>query len=711
MSGQGFHPRMFRYSFDGEEIDIEEIIFTIENGNHVIYFKHNGIQNRVEMFHSQIEETWVEFNRTNQSQGVSRKSRNNVSGTNNDSRKNNNVENETFSSESNVSTEPFVVETFTEIHREKLHFLQYLILQFRERIDLSNLIHDDSPYKLIKGDTQSGKSFLFWSLIWIQQNILGVHPFVLTHNSKESQSAMIKKELNDFNTLLQNHHLPTLKVSNTLKDLEEDVIPIILGNSAQTTKLINYIQNSLENIIINVDEADLIFQDNNWTTSSKKLQKNIKWILDKEIPFWMITATPFAVWLSKVLTKVKTFHFQPNKSYRSLTKEKFKIHFLEQECNMKNHEELLKIFTNVIVPYVNYLENNPLRYYAILYDMFHTKVLMENFAKFISKKTKTTANVIYRKNAKECVQQFKNGKKTEKSFSSIKDFFNYLEMENSRDFQHVIAGEFASRANTFRPSREHGSGGLLVHVNYCSEQTHMETFVQKQRMTGDYDAHYPVQLQIMKKKNYYHLIHEIENFDKLCSFLNSNCHPRDEMEGKRINQVGKHSRKAIDDTKYCEKRNEEYIEFETQQEFDNFKAEKGENKIHGQFMNEIFQELTLPSNFNYTNALIRSYCPPLQNFHIATTARRFQELNDIYHRFHTENYSTGRYTTGDITNQNKLFIIRWKDNFTDYQYTKDTRDLYDEKFSHDIYFPYYATNGKIRVYKNDGKKTGILRFS
>lgn len=704
MSEQGVYHDLIVYTFNGETIDIKKTKRTIENGNDVFYYNDDGVNNRVELRHSQIQETWVEFNRKNQCQSRSGRSQNNVLHRKNDSQSHDIVEN------GSCSSDPFVIETFSEIPDEKLNFLQQLILKFRDRIHLSDLIYDNSIYKLIRGDTQSGKSGLFWSIVWIQQNIFGVHPFVLTHNSKESQSAMTKKELSDFNRVLQDNGLPSLKVTDTLKNLEADVIPVILANSAQMAKLINYIQNSMENIIINCDEADLIFQDNNCTASSKKLQKKIEWILEKKIPMLMITATPYAVWLSKMLPRVKTFHFQPKASYRSLSNEKIKTHFVKEDCDMKNHEELFKIFTNIIVPYVTHLENNPLRYYAILYDMFPTKKSMDDYARFISEKRQTTAYVVYRKNLKECVQQFKNGKKTEISFSSIKEFFNYLEQENSKDFQHVIASEFASRANTFRPSREYGSGGLLAHINYCSQQTHMETFVQKQRMTGDYDALYPTQLQIMKKKDYYRLIREIENFNELCTMLYSNCHPRDEMEGKRLNLVGKHSRQAIDDTQYHQKKNQEYIEFETQEEFENFIATIGAHKIHGQFMNEIYQEIHLPSNFTYTNTRIRQYCPPLRNLHIASTTRRFEELNDIYHRFHTENYSSGRYTTGDITNKNKLFIIHWKDNFTNHQYTKDTKDLYDEKFSHDIYFPYYATNGKIRVYKNDGRKTGILTF-
>ena len=96
--------------------------------------------------------------------------------------------------------------------------------------------------------------------------------------------------------------------------------------------------------------------------------------------------------------------------------------------------------------------------------------------------------------------------------------------------------------------------------------------------------------------------------------------------------------------------------------------------------------------------------------HVATTERRFQELNDIYHRHFTKNYSDGRYTVGCNTDNEKLYLIKWKDNFTNNHYEKDEKEEYNQVFKDNIYFPYYATNGKIRVYKNDGRNTAQITF-
>ncbi len=598
---------------------------------------------------------------------------------------------------------------------KELEFFFEILKKYSNLIDLNALVNSTAHNRLVIGKTQSSKSSLFWCLVWIQSKIIKVQPIVVCFNSKESRHAMIHKEMKDFNRLLTSHGVAPLKVVSNFDQMDDYSVPILLGNTRQLKKLKSYIsQHPEKNFIVNVDEADLIFQDIDWQSSSKKLQRDIKSIMDMNVALWLITATPFAIWFSKLMDNVQTFILKPKESYRSLQNGKIKVALVDKTVNLKDTKVLLDFYHQKVIPHVESLGENSLNYYAILYDSFHTKKSMLSFAQFVSKETQKNAYVVNRMSNKVCVQQVSNGILTSLKFSSIEDLFNHLERENSKDFQHLIAGEFASRANTWRPSRNVGSGGLIAHVNYSPTGSHMERNVQKQRQTGEYDDSFPTQLQIMQEKDYYDLIRELENIESLSKELEEPCHPREKIDGKRINHVGPHSRPSSDDSKYSASRKEESLEFENHADFENFTKNKGVHNFHS-FMNEVVDVIPFAPSRPYTNQEIKkqllSKHPNIDYLHIATTKERFDTLNNIYQRHFKKNYANGRYTVGSIDNRENLYLIQWKENFTNNHFETSEKEEYNNIFKHHIYFPYYATNGKIRVYKNDGRKTAEIHFS
>ena len=130
-----------------------------------------------------------------------------------------------------------------------------------------------------------------------------------------------------------------------------------------------------------------------------------------------------------------TFVLQPKQQYRCLKNGGIRAVFLDEKTNMKDHKVLVSLFNDRIKPYVENLSANALKYYAILWDSFHIKKDMLNFAKYISNVTSTDAYVIYRINNKVCVQKVINGEETSIFFPSIQELFNTLERNNSREFQ------------------------------------------------------------------------------------------------------------------------------------------------------------------------------------------------------------------------------------------------------------------------------------
>ena len=602
---------------------------------------------------------------------------------------------------------------------KNITFFMEILKVYAPLIDLEALLDSTAKHRLCVGKTQSSKSCLFWCLVWIQLIILNQNPIVICYNSKSSLHAMIHKEMKDFNTWASEFEIPPLKVTFVLHQDEKGSVPILLGNAHKVSKLVQYIrspENHGKDFVINIDEADLIFQDNNFNKSSKKLQKNIMWLVNHGIPFLLITATPFAIWISKLMEDLQTFVLQPKQQYRCLKNGGIRAVFLDEKTNMKDHKVLVSLFNDRIKPYVENLSANALKYYAILWDSFHIKKDMLNFAKYISNVTSTDAYVIYRINNKVCVQKVINGEETSIFFPSIQELFNTLERNNSREFQHLIGSQFASRANTWRPSRSVGSGGLIAHVNYnCG---HMETILQKQRLTGEYDEFYPKQIQFLTKNSYYKILREDENIQLGSEEMKDPCNPREILQGRRINFTGPHSRSAIDDSKYVCKKKEEFKEFQNLEKFEEYKKEKGEQYFHEQFMNQIIDEFPFPADRAYTapniKAIIFERHPHLrkknEKLHVATTTRRFDHLNSIYYRHTQAEYSQGEYTVGSVANREKIYLVQWKPEFTDYHYSKDEKDIYDQVFQHDIYFPYFCTNGKVRIYKNDGRYTAQMSF-
>lgn len=252
--------------------------------------------------------------------------------------------------------------SYKDVDSKDLTFFLDIIKKYSELIDLNSLVHSSAFNRLIIGKTQSSKSSLFWCLVWIQLKILKKKPVVLCLNSKESKQAMIHKEMKDFNILLGSYGVSPLEVVSNLKTMHNNSVPILLGNSRQVKKLKSYIHQHQNNeFIVNVDEADLIFQDNDWENSSKKLQKDIKWLIDMNVPFWLITASPFAIWFSKIMENVQTFVLKPKESYRSLQNEKMKVAYVDKELNMKDHKVLLALYRDKVVPHVESFGENYLK--------------------------------------------------------------------------------------------------------------------------------------------------------------------------------------------------------------------------------------------------------------------------------------------------------------------------------------------------------------
>ena len=599
----------------------------------------------------------------------------------------------------------------------ELKFLNAIVKKYALRIDLNAIVNSSARTRLIIGKTQSSKSCLFWCLIWIQKRILKQQPIVICYNSKNSQDAMTNKEMKDFNIWAASFGVSPLQVIFDLDKMDDNSIPILLGNVRQVGKVVQFMEDKLaqdsnHNFVINIDEADLIVQDNNsLEDSTKQLQQKIKWLMDQDVPFLLITATPFAIWCSKIIENLQTFTLKPDTSYRSLKNGKIMPFFVSKDFNMKNNEKLLELFYQTIIPHVESFSQNHLKYFAILYDSFHQKKDMLLFAKYVSKETQKDAYVVYRQSSICCAQKISNGEETSLWFSSIQTLFNHLEEENSKDFVHLIAGQFASRANSWRPSREIGSGGLIAHVN--SNCGHMETTLQKQRLTGNYDDTYPKQLQILEESFYHKILHEEENIELGSTKTKEPCNPRENLEGNKMNVTGKHTRPAVDNTKNTDTRREEYHEFESEIDAINFYQQNLHSELHQQSMNEIYARIRFPQGRAPTNRNVRAVIcdehPDLRekNLHIATTNKRKKRLNDIHYRFTQEEYSVGEYTA-ELSEDGLIYLIKWKENFTGPAYSE--KDVYDEHFPHNVYFKYYATNGKFRLFKNDGRRTAQISF-
>jgi hypothetical protein len=616
----------------------------------------------------------------------------------------------------------YTVDTL-DIGSNELKFLNAIVKKYALLIDLNAIINSSARTRLIIGKTQSSKSCLFWCLIWIQKRILKQQPIVICYNSKNSQDAMTNKEMKDFNMWAASFGVSPLQVIFDLDEMDDNSIPILLGNARQVGKVVQYMEDKLaqdsnHNFVINIDEADLIVQDNNNSLedSTKQLQQKIKWLMDQDVPFSLITATPFAIWCSKIIENLQTFTLKPDISYRCLKNGKIKPFFVSKDFNMKNHEKLLELFYQTIKPHVESFLQNPLKYFAILYDSFHQKKDMLLFAKFVSKETQKNAYVVYRQSSNYCAQKVSNGEETSLCFPSIQALFNHLEEENSRDFVHLIAGQFASRANSWRPSREIGSGGLIAHVN--SNCGHMETTLQKQRLTGNYDDTYPKQLQILEESFYHKILHEEENIEFGSTKTKEPCNPRENIKGNKMNVTGKHTRPAVDNTKNTDTGREEYHEFESEDAMNIFYQQNLHSELRQQPMNEILPEIRpdppfpedrLPTN-GEVRAVILDKHPSLRgkHIHIATDNKRKKRLNDIRYRFTQQEYSVGEYTAEYSKDKKLIYLIKWYENFTKLHFVE--KDGYDEHFPHNVYFKYYATNGKIRLYKNDGRRTAQISF-
>ena len=83
-------------------------------------------------------------------------------------------------------------------------------------------------------------------------------------------------------------------------------------------------------------------------------------------------------------------------------------------------------------------------------------------------------------------------------------------------------------------------------------------------------------------------------------------------------------------------------------------------------------------------------------------------MNDIRYRFTQEEYSVGQYTAEYSKDKKLIYLIKWNEKFIELHFVE--KDGYDEYFPHNVYFKYYATNGKFRLYKNDGRRTAQISF-
>jgi hypothetical protein len=578
----------------------------------------------------------------------------------------------------------------------------------------------DNKKVIVLGKVQSGKTFFELSVIWLSKFVHERQPVFLLSNSLNSYSQVENRDVTDFNSWIdeisgfenKKYHLKIAIMEGDCRSekLEANDFILAIGNPTRMCKVKEYLDHMEVVYDLIVDEADTFIKD------IQELQKSTKTgnIYDRMVigayNAFEITATPFAN-LNKKENISVTMRLPQSSNYRGLEE----MEFIPIEENLRSKTNIGKL-VKLIGECLDAARPNPDGYTSILVNASHTNKMQKEQA--IAIKKKYPGQSVYVINTDENRPSIKEigiyGEYMSTTFANIHDLYAYFTHNQTNNI--IVSGFMASRANTYRPLKNVGSGGLAALIFVPTGTQHAAGSIQSMRIFGKYAEEYPKILLYTTQKVYDNINYETQNYENWISEEQDEENTRLSLEGKRSFKIsGKHDRKKIDDTKNTNEQKLARVDYATWEEAyeevqrlfpGQINGHKGLTERH--FLTKEVKDMKYyEKNDDVMTKEERSVRIREQNKikgqmgfsdtnQVAWYPERYEQLNDIEVHYKKESNYCSHHTTGDCVSLTNIPYITWKPKSEDAPPGTDTFDI--ESCDKDKMYWMYTTKGTVRIY-------------
>lgn len=574
----------------------------------------------------------------------------------------------------------------------------------------------DNKKVIVLGKVQSGKTFFELSVIWLTKFVHKREAVFLLSNSLNSYSQVKNRDVADFNEWIDKMSTPHntqyhLKIAmleggmcNTSDQLELNDFILAIGNPVKMTKVKSFLDQRNLNYDLIVDEADTFIKDIEAFQNTTKTGNIYDSLIQTAYNTFEITATPFAN-LNKKNNLGITMKLPLSPNYRGIDEVEFVP--IDEKLKLRNIGNIGKLVKLTKECAINALPN-PDGYTSILINASHTNKLQKLQAIAIKKAIPAySVFVINTDDNKPSIKGISaRGEYTATSFNSIHDLYQHLTENKTNNI--IVSGFMASRANTYRPLKNVGCGGLSALIFVPTNAQHCAGSIQCMRIFGNYAENYPKISLYTTQKVFDNIKGETENYDTWIAAEHEGEDTRLNLEESLNNYVTcKHDRKNVDDTKNSKvglsKR--DYANWEAafadiQTRFPGMYTDhKCLTTGRGNLQNVPDMQYEKGLGAKIQNKIRKSmFANKNDTNQVAWYKERYEELHDIEKHYRENSMYNSRHTTGDLVSLTNIPYITWDERFS-LEYC-DTSKMYW----------IYTTNNTVRIFlpnKHDVKFSKI----
>jgi hypothetical protein len=275
------------------------------------------------------------------------------------------------------------------------------------------------------------------------------------------------------------------------------------------------------------------------------------------------------------------------------------------------------------------------------------------------------------------IKEMKNGKAQVAPFDQIHHLFKSFEETAKADKKKkyvIVSGQMASRANSYRPLRQDGNGGLSGLIYIPPTTGHCAQLIQGMRVFGVYAEDYPEIHLFTTEKAYERIKLETLNIDNWIKGTSEEvCNTRETMETIKTYRTGKHDRKQVVDTKMVQASTLRTKDFSTwESAFDEIQTLYPGKFTRHRCLTDVVSTMKVPgmkyseegcSSHSEQHALREIMKRNVQtqgDLQVAWSEKRYNDLHNAYKRFdeNSRKYFC-EFIVGDSESTTEVPYVRW----------------------------------------------------
>jgi len=515
------------------------------------------------------------------------------------------------------------------------------------------------------GFPQSGKSLVQFILMWTSCFVFEKGTVHLLMNRIDSLLQNRSRDYHDLNKKVrdicerldipdyENYifdyiPFPTYAVTESEADSIHTVY-VAMANVTQLTKMYEVARVNRQTIVF--DEADIFIQK-----ADKPVMNLIDKIVGEAERRYECTATPFSNFNEAGQVYDKVYKIPPKPQYRGYSSPKIRRKVFE---NMT-----VKRVTHRVLPKILARDTGDYKNITLINVDTHVNA-QEELAKKIERKYPGQFSILVM-NSKSSAY--------ERPLSETMD--KLVNEEDPRPII-IIAGMMASRAITFRTSKENPKQGILTNMVYMpSKNATQTTLMQAQRVFGNYEESCPDIHLYCPREIHKCITDSFENNKIITESVKPDMESRACIESAPVIDTGRKFSNT-DDTSFEKMCNTEFDTKEEMVDFLNMSTYRAGTHVTTSVG-------TTPQRFPVASSskvdvrrVLLAELGTLDKVHVAWSEHRYAQLSSIKQRLSHPQYMVAKYTCGDgVWADGTVSCVEWKRGYEDVRNWSDPDTIY-----------------------------------